>query len=235
MGLDPKNRGLYKKKKIFSHLVKECPTDRHQVERYCDVLRKIGIFPQTKKLYVPIDNASQKNVSLLLQKDGIEEKNYILIHPVSRWLFKCWNVDQWRHLILSLVERGEKVVISGGNSRKEQEIVQKIAQDLPVFDLSGKMSLKELPSLVAMSKCVISVDTLVSHIASALKIPLIVLFGPTSEMKWGPWQHDKSRVVTKDFSCRPCLLDGCGGSKYALCLDAITEKEMLAAYTSLNV
>ena len=45
----------------------------------------------------------------------------------------------------------------------------------------------------------------------------LALFGPSSEIAWGPWQVPQ-RVVTSTHSCRPCGLDGCGGGKVSECI-----------------
>ena len=80
-----------------------------------------------------------------------------------------------------------------------------------------------------MSRAFICVDSVLLHIASATKTPVVALFGPTSEQNWGPWMHVKAKVVTQNFSCRPCYQDGCGGSKKSDCLLRIPQNAILAA------
>ncbi|MBN1914461.1 MAG: putative lipopolysaccharide heptosyltransferase III [Parachlamydiales bacterium] len=226
------HQGFYKKQAMYTHLVKDCPTPRHQVERYLDVLRRIGIVPKEKKLLLRVDAEAKKSVAAFLQKKCLEEKKYLVLHPGARWRFKCWNKRLWRECISLLLQEGYKIVLSG--NREEEMLVQEIAQGLDVVNVAGTFSLEELKALIAGSQCVIAVDTLVAHIASAFRVPLVVLFGPTSEKKWGPWDHPYSKVIVKDFSCRPCLLDGCGGSKYADCLETISVREVFGAVKELE-
>ena len=49
VGLDPKKSGFFGKRKIYTHIVKECPNSRHTVERQLDSLRRIGIFPAAEE------------------------------------------------------------------------------------------------------------------------------------------------------------------------------------------
>nr|NGX27728.1 hypothetical protein [Chlamydiota bacterium] len=58
----------------------------------------------------------------------------------------------------------------------------------------------------------------------------VALFGPTSELNWGPWMHPRGAVVVQDYSCRPCRLDGCGGSKMSDCLWTISPEEVAYAF-----
>jgi len=66
------------------------------------------------------------------------------------------------------------------------------------------------------------------HIASAMQTPVVVLFGPSGDLEWGPWQV-KSRVLTSNHSCRPCGQDGCGNGKVSECLTTIPVDDVLSA------
>lgn len=140
-----------------------------------------------------------------------------------------------RELILWLLSRGQKVVISSGPDPLEMEIVSKITEGLDVINLSGKTTLKELGAVIRDAKLLISVDTVALHMASALKTPTVVLFGPTSDVTWGPWQNPVSKVVSQNFPCRPCYRDGCAGSKYSDCLETLPLKMVQEALLELKI
>lgn len=234
VGFDPKGKGFFAKKKAYTHLIKICPHPRHMVERQLDALRRIGIFPcqEERDLYLSIPEEAKEKMRNRLQEAGILEQEYILIHPVSRWRFKCLSIHQMKELIFKLHKRGEKIVISSGPDLSEKEFIDTICSQVtsvPVLNLSGKTSLKELAALIQMSKALISVDSVPLHIASATKTPLVVAFGPTSEQNWGPWMHPQAYVVSQTFSCRPCYQDGCGGSKMSDCLFTLPVENLLLA------
>ena len=235
VGFDPQGKGFLGKKKIYTHLVKHCTTPRHTVERNLDVLRRIGIFPMVEEreltLFVP-EEARKKICSF-----GLEEGNYIVIHPVSRWGFKSWTARHVAQLIGQLHLLGYGLVLSSGPDLKEKEMIEEILRKVshvPVLDLSGKITLKELAALIEMSQCLISVDSVPLHIASALKKPVVAIFGPSSDINWGPWMHPDARVVAMSISCRPCHLDGCGGSKMSDCLHQLPAATVLEAVTDLS-
>lgn len=102
------------------------------------------------------------------------------------------------------------------------------------ISLAGQLSLKELGALYLKSRGLITVDSVPLHMASALKVPVVALFGPTSEENWGPWQHPRARVVAEAMPCRPCYMDGCGGSKRSDCLDTLSIQAILNAYEEVS-
>ncbi len=71
-----------------------------------------------------------------------------------------------------------------------------------------------------------------THLASAVKSPVISIFGPTNEKNWGPWKG-KYQVIglsaedADTFACRPCGMDGCEGSKISQCLVQMDPKRIV--------
>lgn len=201
-------------KKLVTHSIKQCPGLRHTVERNIDALRLIGIFPK------------EEERELFFSFKRLDKDSYILIHPTSRWRFKCW--PNMRELVDRLAKMGKRVVLTSGPDPVELKIVHEIAHGLNVEVKAGQTTLKELGSLIDASQVLICVDSLPLHIASAIKHPVIAIFGPTSEITWGPWRNPNARILAQNFSCRPCYQDGCGGSKYSDCLATLSVEKVLS-------
>jgi heptosyltransferase-3 len=221
------NQGIKGKDKIYSHFVKSSGS-RHMVEQNLDFVRRIGIFPkiEDRDLFFSIPNDAYLNISMILKEHNIDEKNFILIHPASRWRFKCWPAFRMKNLSKMLVEKNIQIVFTAGNEPFEKQMVKEIIESLPkthVLNLAGKVSLKELGALIDMCRLLLCVDSVPLHMASALKAKCICLFGPTVDKTWGPWKNDNALVISQNYSCRPCCLDGCGGSKISDCLYSIEE------------
>ena len=235
VGFDPGKKGMFGKKSLYTHLVKNCPNPRHTVERQLDALRRIGIFlrPKDKDLTLHIPERSSQQVEAMLSEEGLSIGNYVVIHPVSRWRFKCLSVEQMGNLITALHQRGEKVVLTASSDPHELQMVADISATIPgvpYFNVAGKTGLKELSALIAFAKVLITVDSVPLHIASATKTPVVALFGPTSDQNWGPWMNPHAEVVAQRFSCRPCYQDGCGGSKMSDCLLTLPQSAILSAF-----
>jgi heptosyltransferase-3 len=228
VGFAPKGKW---QQRLVSHIVKHCPGLRHTVERNLDAIRRIGIFPSVhdRKLIFQV-----KDDALCAMRERVGPSSFILIHPTSRWRFKCWSVEHMRSLVRSLLNDGKRVVLTAGPDPIEAAMVCLIAEGLDVIVLAGKTSLKELGALILLSEMLICVDSVPLHMASALKHPVVALFGPTSDVTWGPWQNPNARIVSQNFSCRPCYQDGCGGSKYSDCLQTIPVESVMRAIKSLS-
>ncbi len=238
VGFDPQHSGLWGKRKLYTHRVKNCPHPRHTVERQLDVLRRIGIFPDSEErdLYLHIPEETKRSVLDRLAREEIHAKEYTVIHPVSRWRFKTLSVQQMAQVIRVLHSKNEQIVLTAGPDKEEMAMVQEIISlvpEIPVVNYAGKLSLKELAALIAFAKGLICVDSVPLHIASAVKTPVVVAFGPTSEINWGPWMHPRAVVVRSSHSCRPCYQDGCGGSKKSDCLLSLSPLAIANHFESL--
>lgn len=239
VGLEGNRKGLFAPKNLYTHRVKTSPNPRHTVEKQIDFLRRIGIFPEENKLdlFLHIPENAHASVQERLKKEGIAPRSYLVIHPASRWKFKCLSVKQMGELVKRLANDRWPLVLTSGPDADEMKMIEEIIQcnpTIPVLNLAGKLSLKELSAWIHSAKAVLCVDSLPLHICSATKTPVVALFGPTSELNWGPWRHRRSCVVTRPFSCRPCFQDGCGGSKRSECLLTLSPDEILLAVRSVT-
>src|SRR6266581_967030 len=206
--------------------VKRRRLPRHMVELNLDAARRIGIFPEPEQrgLVFAIPEAARERVRELLRAAGSREREFALLHPTSRWRFKCWPSARVAALVRELHAKGVRVAMSAAPDAAELAMIDDILRacaDVPIINLAGQLDLKELGALIDACRCLICVDSLPLHMASALKRPCVALFGPSSEIAWGPWRNPDARVVAQNHSCRPCNLDGCGGSKVSDCLTTL--------------
>ena len=118
---------------------------------------------------------------------------------------KEWPADRWRALARALAERGYTIALSGapGDVERTRQFVAG-TPDLVgrLLDLAGKYDLRELLDVLRGSRCVVSVNTGVMHLAAAVGAPTVALNGPTSERRWGPVGERTASVSSS--------LPGCG-------------------------
>ncbi|MRD74001.1 putative lipopolysaccharide heptosyltransferase III [Rhodocyclus tenuis] len=230
---------------------------RHTVERNLDALRRIGVYPSPAERCVSLvpGGDAEARVAALLAAHGIaattatdSDHGFVLVHPASRWHFKCWPAAKMAALINALHAAGQRVVLSAAPDAAERAMIEAIQAQLPspAISLAGQLSLKELAALAARAKLFIGVDSAPMHIAAAMGTPCVALFGPSGDREWGPWQAPaddapdssatprRHRIVSSDtHPCRPCGIDGCGGSKESDCLAALPVARVRAAVTEL--
>ena len=211
---------------------------RHVVETNLDALRRIGVQPgekERKLCFVPGEEA-EREVARMLGDLGLAPGGYIHLHPASRWQFKCWPAEKTADLIDKLQALGQRVLVTAAPDAEELELVARIRAlaTTPFADLCGKLTLKQLGAVSRNARLFVGVDSAPMHIASAMQTPVVVLFGPSGEFNWGPWQVAHRVVASNNYPCRPCGNDGCGGGKVSECLTTLPVSEVLQAVQALQ-
>ena len=101
-----------------------------------------------------------------------------------------------------------------------------------VTNLGGKLSFKDYFELIAVADLVISADTAAVHIASALNIPVIGLYGPNSPHLYGPWGNN-GLALYASFDCSPCITNF--NSKINICRHPAGRGACMMALTVTDV
>jgi heptosyltransferase-3 len=215
-------------------------TERPMVEQNLDALRRIGIDPpdDARSLVMVPGPEAEARVDAILARHTLARGEFVHLHPGSRWFFKCWPADRVAALVDRLVADGMPVVLTGAPDDRERAMLDTIrsaiapASQARVVDLGGMLSLRDLAALTSRARLFVGVDSAPMHIAAAVGTPVVASFGPSSEIAWGPWRVPH-RVVTSSHPCRPCGLDGCGGSKVSECLTTLPVVRMHQACVDL--
>lgn len=223
-------------RKSFSHLYSAPETPRHAVEIHLDALRRLGIYPagNEKKLsFYPLES-TQIEIDSLILKSELTRKNFVVIHPVSRWMFKAWNPAGFSQVIQQLNAAGYEVIIVSGPDKSEMDYVQQILSIEPVraVNLAGQLTMQELAVLIENASCFIGLDSVAMHLSAAMNTPCVALFGPSKNLVWGPWMV-KHHIITESYSCRPCDKKGCGEGMVSECIQVIKPSTVIDAVNDL--
>jgi len=137
-------------------------------------------------------------------------------------------------VIRHLHQKGLPVALSAAPAPKELDYIAGLRNGLevPVIDLSGKLDLPLLAALIEQARIFFGVDSAPMHMAAALGAPTAVIFGPSGEKMWGPWQVE-CEVITGACDERPCGRDGCDGGKVSRCLEELAPEPVIAAIDRL--
>jgi heptosyltransferase-3 len=230
-------RGAYWQRS-FNVLASKAKLNRHAAESDLDLLRSANLF-DTKiappYLQVP-PKKSLDEANLFLKTNSINNKKIIFIHAQSRWSFKRLNIEIIVRVI-NLLKNKYKIVLSG--STEDYEMNKKIYElcHIKPIILNSK-SIRFTAAVMKLSDLIVTVDSMTLHLASALNKKTLAIFGPTSEIVWGPWRTESKVFALTEaddisYSCRPCLSDGCGGSKISACLENIRPNQLVDEITKL--
>jgi heptosyltransferase-3 len=235
IGFDPKGKGFWGKRYLFTHLQKTPDPRLHVVDYNLEILKVLGLKAKERDVSIYFSKQDEEKIEKIFRQNGIEKEDVlVLVHPTSRWLFKCWE-DRKTAAIIDFfqIKRKARVFLTAAPIRKELEKIERIlhyTKSEPV-NLSGKLTLKELAALAKRCDLFFGIDSAPMHIAAAVKTPVIALFGPSGEFNWGPWGEGHT-VITKEMDCRPCGRDGCNGTKKSLCLENIEVDDVIEKINS---
>ncbi len=158
------------------------------------------------------------------------------VNPGSAWPTKRWPAANWGRLVRRLADRtGAKVLIVGGPAERDWNAeIERLAGPEHCLNLTGKTTMPELMEAIRPLKVFVSNDSGPMHIASALGVPAVGVFGPTTrELGFFPYGEANS-VVETPLACRPCALHGskkCPRGHF-LCMRLLTVGEVFDAAAS---
>lgn len=148
---------------------------------------------------------TKKSFFNTLEKNNINlEDKYIVISPFSRWITKDLSVEKTKEIISNIKNiKNIQIVITGTEDYKEE--CQNIAIGFDnVLNMSSIFNLSSLAYLIKNACGMITVDSFPMHTASAFNIPMIALFGPTSEKRVGPLSYNSTVIRLENLSCARC-------------------------------
>jgi len=194
------------------------------------------VLKNNTELFPDSDTVTQ--IKIFLNKNNLLKKSYVAIGASSSYTLKRWPLKYYEELISQLIKQDFPVVLVGGvneseNIRLEHNFSGK------VINAAGKFSPLESAELLRHAKIVVTNDTSISHLAEAMKTPVIVFFGPTvREFGYPPYLKESKIMETQEkLSCRPCSRDGrgkCSNPDKLRCLTSITPEMVLSAIPELN-
>jgi heptosyltransferase-2 len=164
-------------------------------------------------------------------------KAYYCVMPSSKWRGKCWPAPRFLEVIRE-VQDAVPVVLGGGSDEGSRELVELLEKERVPFESGvGRWDLKQVAQILAGSCAYLGNDTGLAHLAEAVGVPAIVIYGPTTpSMGFGPWRKQSAAIGMSNLACRPCGKDGrrCYRlvRKY-LCLEGILERDVVRALKGL--
>jgi len=171
------------------------------MERYGEALKPLGlkVGERRPRLFL------KSNTHQLQKKFGIDNLKSPVIgfNLGSRHFTKMWNLRSASECMKALESSSGATLVLIGDTISNNELFQ-----VKTINLTGQTSLPELAAVIQSFSLLISVDSGPMHIAEALGVPVICLFGPTvTDFGFAPYLSN-SKVVEEALPCRPCSLHG---------------------------
>ena len=188
---------------------------RPQHERYADVFRRLGLRPPTTP------NAERRTPNA---------EHTIGLAPFAQHQAKIWPWENTCQLAAMLASAGYRVLLFG--SKDEAPQLEALASQLApsVTSLAGKHTFSEELDIIRNLPLMVSMDSANMHFASALRIPVVSIWGATHpDFGFYGYNQDRRNALCANLPCQPCSAYGQRPCRYGdhRCLSAITPQAVM--------
>jgi heptosyltransferase-2 len=200
---------------LLTHRVRYVTTD-HEIQRNLGLAVPLGVPPpglRFPRLFPsPADRLSvDAFIRGCFGKDAVvHTPPCIAVAPGSVWNTKRWPESNFISLMRYLLNAGWHVVLVGGAG--DRDLCSRVcaaARDPRLADASGRFSLLESADLIGRCAALVSNDSAPVHMAVAMRIPVVAIYGPTLPSFGFAPLGSRDRVVdTAGLRCRPCSVHG---------------------------
>ncbi|MFC1657946.1 glycosyltransferase family 9 protein [Candidatus Omnitrophota bacterium] len=194
-------------------------------------LKQNGLWATVKERVLYTSPEDKKYLNALLQDNGINPKDRIIIvSPATGGRTRRWARENFIELCKKLAADYPVVLVGRKQDKPLSAYIQSKVSGR-VFDFSGLTSLAQLVFLLEKSSLVVVCDTGILQLASYLDIPIVALFGPSDEHRYGPWSG-RFKLVSAKTACRPCTEPDCR-FKTNECMHKISVEQVLDSIDEL--
>jgi heptosyltransferase-2 len=182
---------------------------RPVAERYFAAARQLDVKPDGHPPDLFLAAESVREVSEWLATTGLgRSRPLIALAPGAAHATKRWPLEHWRTLFDRLVDGGSDVVIVGGSDDASLGASLVNGARAHARNAAGRFGLQSTGALLQRAATLVSGDTGVMHMATAVGTPVVALFGPTvRHFGFFPYTP-RARVVELGLPCRPCSSKG---------------------------
>jgi heptosyltransferase II len=216
---------------FLTHSVKRTQAVRrvHQVEYYLEMVKTLGCEGNGREFHLVLNEYDENRAGEILHPYGIDRADFLVgIAPGATYgAAKKWFPDRFATVADRLAEEYSARILLFG-SAADRDSTQAVSRDAHhvLTDLAGMTTLREAISLISRCRLFISNDSGLMHVAGALGVPTLAIFGSTNPVTTSPLGA-KSVVVHKELPCSPCLKTTCPTDFQ--CMDLIGVEDVYGA------
>ncbi len=194
----------YRKKLLKDHSLEPIPST---VDLYASVLSNFDIELKKRKLDLFLPHNADVIATKFLPPN--DKRFTVTISPGASWFTKQYPAEYYKKLIKMVLDKIDARVLLVG-AEQEMKLTAELASVSPsrTLDLGGKTSVMETAILIERSDVFVSGDCGPMHMAAALGIPQIAIFGSTQPMLGFKPINDNAAILTAEEQCSPCSLHG---------------------------
>lgn len=202
----------------------------HSVEQQLGLLGFVGVpvsdCPPTR---LAPSHAAEQAVAARLAASGLATyERLALVHPAAAFESKRWSTEGFARIVEHLHERGlSPIAIAARHEAGMLSALRQMAR-VPVTTFAD-LPLPEVVALAARSQLFVGNDSGIAHVAAALEVPVVVIFGSSNVVHWRPWTRAPAEIVQHVVPCGPCPGYTCAEAQQFACVRGVTVEMVLAA------
>lgn len=203
----------------------------HSAEQQLALLGWTGV-PVTDRpaSRLAVTHAAADAVARRLKEEAglASNQSFALIHPAAAFDTKTWAAANFARVVEHLAARGLPVVAVAAHG--EEKVIDEVRAHARA-PLAGftNLSLPELTALAARATLFVGNDSGVAHVAAAVRLPQVVVFGSSNVAHWRPWATAPAEVVREEMPCAPCPGYTCAEFGAPECIRRVPAERVVAA------
>jgi heptosyltransferase-2 len=212
IGYNRDARGFLLTKPITVPRAREIPT--HEKFYYLELLKRAGwidAIPDVSRISLLVTEKQARHAEKKLQRFG-SQPHAVRIAVGAGAAYgsaKCWPPERFAAAINQLMKaRRAEVILFGAPGESAVSAAIQAGLDQPALDLTGKTEIAELPALLSRCTTFLGNDSGAMHVAAAVGLPVVAVFGPTDPRGTAPVTPRCTIVQEKPY-CSPCFLRKC--------------------------
>jgi len=192
---------------LFTDIVPYDPSV-HETVRDADLLGPLGATGRDPGPPVVYPSDDDRRAVDRLLTNGADASALVALAPGSVWATKRWPEGSYAQLAAELEAAGVSVILVGGE--KDRELCERINARLRRGRVAaGRLTLLQSAELMRRCRVLVSNDSAPVHLASAVGVPVVAIFGATSPaFGFAPRGPHDEVVEVRGLACRPCAIHG---------------------------
>lgn len=156
------------------------------------------------------------------------EIDYALIHPTAAFATKLWEVENFARVAEYLSDKSLTTIAIA--PKHETPVLENLKNGsaVPVITFDD-LTLPEITALASKATLFVGNDSGIAHIAAAVQIPSVVIFGSSNRAHWRPWTDAPNEIVYEEFPCQPCPGYTCEVFGVPKCILSVTTASVFGA------
>jgi ADP-heptose:LPS heptosyltransferase len=207
--------------------------DLHEVRRGLAVTESLGFpTPEDDRLHVVLDGGIG-SLDDRVRPLVADRRPYVVLHPGATAPARTLAAAQWCAVASAVSATGRLVVVTG--SQQEVGITTLLAgKHSSVIDLGGRLTFRQLATVLAGARALVSGNTGPAHLAAAVGTPVVAAFPPTVPIaRWRPWRVPHVVLGDQDIACAGCRSRVCPLDDQR-CVSAISGADVVDALDALD-